>query len=166
MMVFDPSGVPVAGGLPTLSVLMSRSTRKAFVAFIGEIDISVADHVADAIALAGGWEGVGELEADVSGVSFIDVAGLRALLRTGAELGDRGRQFALSFAENGPVGRLLTLCQSIRIADAASLPTFCARSSDPRSARNAGRDSVHGRKPLGDLGIRVKLPSRRSAPKE
>jgi anti-anti-sigma factor len=111
MIVFDPSGVPFAQGLPALSIFVSRTEPRASVALLGEIDTSVTEHLVDAIAFAGAADGVTDIEVDVSGVTFIDAVGLRGLLQAGVALSAHGRRFVLSMADDGPVARLLALTQ-------------------------------------------------------
>jgi anti-anti-sigma factor len=111
MIVFDPSCVPLAGGLPALSIFVCRTTPKASVAVVGEIDIAVADHLVDAIAFAGEAHGVTDVDVDVSGVKFIDAVGIRRLLEAGSALSHRGQRFVLSMPDDGAVARLLALTQ-------------------------------------------------------
>ncbi|MCB2223784.1 MAG: STAS domain-containing protein [Actinobacteria bacterium] len=71
----------------------------------GEVDLSVAPAVAGAIA---DGAGAATVIVDLTGVTFIDSTGLRALVtgREGLESG--GRSMVLAVAD-GPVARLLAL---------------------------------------------------------
>jgi len=75
-------------GVPALRTTVTRSGRRVVVRATGELDLATAPALRRAIAGAGS-PGPVELVVDLSGVSFVDAAGLGALL-DGSEAVRRG----------------------------------------------------------------------------
>jgi anti-anti-sigma factor len=75
------------------------------VAFSGEIDMAVAEEVNAALET---WPSAGgPVTIDLSDVTFIDSAGIGALLRAAAALGERG--CIIVHGANGPVKKVFEL---------------------------------------------------------
>lgn len=96
---------PISGS--ALTILISSDNQTLTVSFVGEIDLSVIGEVSSAIDAAGA--AAVDIAIDVHAVTFIDIAGLRQLLRSCAELAERGRRPMISFPKSGPVHRVLEL---------------------------------------------------------
>ncbi|HKC19674.1 MAG TPA: STAS domain-containing protein [Candidatus Dormibacteraeota bacterium] len=70
-------------------VVVTRTRRPPGLRFAGEVDITNSDAVAQAIRI--GLGDSSHAHVDVSGLSFIDVSGIRAMVEAANELGE-GRQ--------------------------------------------------------------------------
>jgi anti-anti-sigma factor len=73
-------------------LVVTRTRQPAGLRFAGEIDISNSDAVAQSVRIA--LADASRPHLDVSGLSFIDVSGIRALVDAAQDLGD-GRQLLL-----------------------------------------------------------------------
>jgi anti-sigma B factor antagonist len=89
----------------------------------GEIDLSNVGQVA---GLADDLEGVTGIILDLSGVSFLDAAGLTALLQLAARLSSTGRHLVLTGTDHHPVRRPIAICGLDSILDCRS--TMATRS--------------------------------------
>jgi anti-sigma B factor antagonist len=89
----------------------------------GEIDLSTADQLA---SLADDLDGATVIILDMGGVSFLDAAGLTALLRLGARLRSTGRHLVLVGTDHHPVRKPIAICGLDSILDCRS--TIVARS--------------------------------------
>ena len=72
----------------------------------GEIDLATVGQLED--ALAASMSGNTDVAVDLTGVTFMDSTGLRALLAANQNLSGSGRRLALIVA-GGPVDRLLDI---------------------------------------------------------
>ena len=95
-------------------LVVTRTLEPAGLRFAGEIDISNSDAVAQSVRIAMG--DVARSHLDLSGLSFIDVSGIRALVETATDLGD-GRQIVL----HGLPRQLQTVMRITGWADEATL---------------------------------------------
>jgi anti-anti-sigma factor len=90
----------------------------------GELDLSTAPQLRDALLPM--VRTGGDLVVDLSGVAFIDCAGLRPLLRAGWELKGRGRLILM--APSPRASRLLGLAEADRFPNLeivdSKAPTF------------------------------------------
>ena len=73
----------------------------------GEIDLATVSQLEEALATAMGGGGT-DVAVDLTGVTFMDSTGLRALLAANQNLADSGHRMALIVA-GGPVDRLLDI---------------------------------------------------------
>ena len=73
-------------------LVVTRTVEPVGLRFAGEIDISNSDAVAQSLRIALG--DVTRAHLDLSGLSFIDVSGIRALVEAAQEIGD-GRRLLL-----------------------------------------------------------------------
>ena len=73
----------------------------------GEIDLATVGQLEDALTAAMG-DGSTDVAVDLTGVTFMDSTGLRALLAANKNLSDSGHRMALIVA-GGPVDRLLDI---------------------------------------------------------
>ena len=73
-------------------LVVTRTLKPAGLRFAGEIDITNSEAVAQSMRLALGDAARSHL--DLSGLSFIDVSGIRAMVETASDLGE-GRQVLL-----------------------------------------------------------------------
>lgn len=73
----------------------------------GEIDLATVSQLEDALA-ASMSDGNADVAVDLTGVTFMDSTGLRALLAANQNLSGSGRRLALIVA-GGPVDRLLDI---------------------------------------------------------
>ncbi|GAA5114865.1 hypothetical protein GCM10023320_12750 [Pseudonocardia adelaidensis] len=80
----------------------------------GEIDFSNAGQVA---GLADALGGASVIIVDLSDVTFLDAAGLTALLRLAARLSLSGRHLVLTGTDHHPVRRPLAICGLDSILD-------------------------------------------------
>jgi anti-anti-sigma factor len=99
------------------------ATDTAAVQLNGEIDLSNAAQVA---GLADDLYGATVIILDMGGVSFLDAAGLTALLRLAARLSSTGRHLVLTGTDHHPVRRPIAICRLDSILDCRS--TMAARS--------------------------------------
>lgn len=110
-----------------LSIMRARhrwvATDTAAVQLNGEIDLSNVGQVA---GLADDLDGATVIILDLSGVSFLDAAGLTALLRLAARLSSTGRHLVLTGTDHHPVRRPIAICRLDSILDCRS--TVAARS--------------------------------------
>ena len=90
-----------------------------FVAVRGEIDLSNASDVLEAGVEAAVSDGPPALIVDLSDVSYVDSAGIRALFELGERLAALGNRMLTVVPENAPIMRVLEL------ADAASALAVC-----------------------------------------
>ena len=72
----------------------------------GEIDLATVGQLEDALAASS--DGNSDVAVDLTGVTFMDSTGLRALLAANQNLSEFGRRLALIVA-GGPVDRLLDI---------------------------------------------------------
>lgn len=98
-------------------------TDTAAVQLNGEIDCSGAGQVA---GLADALDGPTVIVVDLSGVSFLDAAGLTALLRMAGQLSLSGRHLVLTGTDHHPVRRPIGICGLDSILD-------CRSTAAPRS---------------------------------
>jgi anti-sigma B factor antagonist len=77
----------------------------------GELDMSSGSRVEEALAIALDEPSTTTVEVDVSGVTFIDMAGLQSLRLARQAAVERNRTFRLLTGESGAVRRLLQLTQ-------------------------------------------------------
>ena len=87
----------------------------ATLVFVGEADLSTVDTIA---ASVDGAEGGGDVTVDLSGVTFMDSSGLRALLDARTRLADQGRRLTVG-AFSTPVGRLFEITGLSDVFDVA-----------------------------------------------
>ncbi|WP_345604079.1 STAS domain-containing protein [Pseudonocardia adelaidensis] len=101
-----------------LSIIRARprrgATGTAAVQLDGEIDFSNAGQVA---GLADALGGASVIIVDLSDVTFLDAAGLTALLRLAARLSLSGRHLVLTGTDHHPVRRPLAICGLDSILD-------------------------------------------------
>ena len=83
-------------GDQTLDITTSTERGRTIARVSGEIDAATCDSLSDALNEA--IEGDGDVELDVSGVTFIDSSGLRALVIAQQQLGDH-RHFVVRGAD-------------------------------------------------------------------
>ncbi|HET9781060.1 MAG TPA: STAS domain-containing protein [Candidatus Dormibacteraeota bacterium] len=95
-------------------LVVTRTERPPGLRFAGEIDISNSDAVAQSIRIA--LSDVSRSHLDVSGLSFIDVSGIRAFVDAAHDLGE-GRQLFL----HGLAHQLETV---MRVTGWADVPSF------------------------------------------
>ncbi|HKW08483.1 MAG TPA: STAS domain-containing protein [Candidatus Dormibacteraeota bacterium] len=98
-------------------LVVTRTREPTGLRFAGEIDISNSEAIAQSMRIALG--NVARSHLDLSGLSFIDVSGIRALVETAIDLGD-GRQMLL----HGLPRQLQTVMRITGWADEATL-TLC-----------------------------------------
>jgi anti-anti-sigma factor len=77
----------------------------------GELDFDAAPDVVEALAVAGRTAKVKTVDVDVSGVTYIDAAGLYGLILAQQEATANARTFRLLVGESGPVRTLLNLAE-------------------------------------------------------
>jgi anti-anti-sigma factor len=101
-----------------LSIMVTRphcvAADTASVQLRGEIDSSNAEQV------AGLDDALGDatvIVLDMSGVSFLGAAGLTALLRLAARLGQAGRHLVLTGTDHHPVRRPIEICELDAVLD-------------------------------------------------
>jgi len=107
---------------PPFSVTQLDAAHDWLIA-VGEIDLNTAQTLSVAIELAE-QRAPPRLTVDLSGVTFIDVSGLRVLLQAARRARTDGRRFAVARPSH-QVARLLELTaisQSLDVSDAASPP--------------------------------------------
>jgi anti-anti-sigma factor len=90
-----------------LRVSIERREGVTVVRAEGEVDLENVDKLASALRTAGAAPD-GGVVCDLLGVPFMDSSGLRALLVSLADLGER---FSLVLSPGAPVGRLLELAE-------------------------------------------------------
>ena len=73
----------------------------------GEIDLATVGKLEDALAASMNTGGM-DIAVDLTGVTFMDSTGLRALLAASQQLTDSGQRMAL-IVSGGPVDRLLDI---------------------------------------------------------
>jgi anti-anti-sigma factor len=96
--------------------LSFERSRDVLVACLsGEVDISNAETMERRIAEAAPPEEVGGVVVDLSGVSFLDSAGVRLLFALHATLTEQGRPMALVVPARSPVGRVLEIVDIQRV---------------------------------------------------
>jgi anti-anti-sigma factor len=104
-----------------LSMMRARPHRvvadTAAVQLYGEIDLSNAGQVA---GLADDLEGATVIILDLHEVSFLDAAGLTALLQLAARLSSTGRHLVLTGTDHHPVRRPIAICGLDSILDCRS----------------------------------------------
>jgi anti-sigma B factor antagonist len=83
------------------------ATDTAKVQVKGEIDLSNAGELA---TVADNLDGAAVIIVDMSGVSFLDAAGVTALLRLAARLSLTGRHLILTGTDHHPVRRPIAIC--------------------------------------------------------
>ena len=81
---------PVPRPEPSLSITVGQGRRLALVAVRGEVDIASAPELADTIERLAAVRRFRRIVIDLSGVTFIDLHGLRALDRARATLTTAG----------------------------------------------------------------------------
>ena len=99
-----------------LHLAKQHDGRHARLAVRGEIDIANADLLEEQLLAAEGLSG-DELIVDLSGVTFIDVAGARVLVLAAARAAEASRQIRVE--PSPPVARLLSLLGAERQAGLA-----------------------------------------------
>jgi anti-anti-sigma factor len=99
------------------------ATDAATVQVKGEIDLSNAGELA---GVADNLDGAAVIILDMSGVSFLDAAGVTALLRLAARLNLTGRHLILTGTDHYPVRRPIAICGLDAVLDCRS--TTAARS--------------------------------------
>jgi anti-sigma B factor antagonist len=77
-------------------------------ALVGELDLSTAAELEAAIAEVCAADGASQITLDLDGLSFVDSAGLRAILGAGATCTRHGCDFQLTHGQE-PVERLFEL---------------------------------------------------------
>lgn len=120
-----------------LIVAVRRRIGHIVVTAIGEVDIATAAQLRD--RLAGPADGGQQVIVDLSGVSFIDAAGLGVLARAAARTAARGGSLQLAAASR-PVRRMLAvtgLDGSIPLA-ATVAEAEAALRADPDTWANGG----------------------------
>ena len=95
-------------------LVVMRTVRPPGLRFAGEIDISNSDAVAQSIRIALG--DTARSHVDVSGLSFMDVSGIRAFVDAARDMGD-GRRLLL----HGLARQLETV---MRVTGWADVPSF------------------------------------------
>lgn len=90
----------------TISVIVAAGSVRVQVA--GELDMAVETELVETVAKAVADHDASSLELDVTRVTFIDSAGLRALLLCRDNVERSGRDLVLT-AGDGPVSRLLNV---------------------------------------------------------
>lgn len=95
-------------------LVVTRATRPIGLRFAGEIDITNSSAVADTLKVF--FNGHGDHHLDVSGLSFCDVSGIRALVDIAIELGE-GRKLLLHGLPN-------QLQAVLRVTGWSSLPNL------------------------------------------
>jgi anti-anti-sigma factor len=101
----------------SFSMTVTDTAEATSVTIGGELDFDVADRVGIALAAAGRRRQTSTVVVDVSTVSFIDVAGLRCLIRARRAAIQHARDFHLVIPRVGPVRRLLALTGLERVLD-------------------------------------------------
>ena len=103
-----------------LSVGISKRGRTAVVVVAGELDIASAPVLQDAIERAR-QEGAGDVVVDLADLAFMDVGGLRVLIRADRRAEQAGGRLTLANVRGEP-RRLLTLTGAIEILKIGELP--------------------------------------------
>jgi anti-anti-sigma factor len=107
----------VQGSTPNITV-EGRASGSSYFMVRGELDLSTVGRFEDA------FDGVltdGDMVLDVSGLTFVDVAGLHALSRLGRALGTRGMHLVLREPCPG-LRRLISVVGEDRFPDLHVLP--------------------------------------------
>jgi anti-sigma B factor antagonist len=86
----------------------SEGTDPVVVSVVGEVDLATAEQLEQALGEALAAAGAGGVRADLSGVDFMDSAGLRVLIAARRRAEESDRPFALSQASD-QVSRLLEI---------------------------------------------------------
>lgn len=100
------------GGLA--AVRWERQDRSARADLIGEVDISNADDVLREL-LSAADQGVGDLLVDLSGLRFIDSAGIAVMDRLTRALASGGTRLRIHAAEGSVAARTLALAGMDRV---------------------------------------------------
>lgn len=93
----------MSGTSPQLTVHTESVGSATIVHLRGEVDVATADQVTEAVAHV-----AGSVVLDLSGVSFMDSSGVRALVETKRAAEAEGQTFAIA-CPSSPVARLLDL---------------------------------------------------------
>ena len=101
--------------------------RRCIVAFAGELDVTTAPELERTLAAAID-DGAAQVWVDLGETTFMDAAGVHALLRAHGELTRLNRGFALLRA-GGPVARVLEIS---RVPE--RIPTYASRTAAHRAA--------------------------------
>lgn len=105
----DTIGSPKQGLKPQMQLQIHRSDQPgwAIISPAGEIDLATVDQLEDALATAMS-DADANVAVDLTGVTFMDSTGLRALLSANQKLAGSGHRLAL-IVSGGPVDRLLDI---------------------------------------------------------
>jgi anti-anti-sigma factor len=85
--------------------------RRCVISFEGELDLATAP-LLDRVITSAIDSGAAELWLDLGPATFVDVAGLRCLLRADEACGARGRRLTVICPEGHPLRRLLRLART------------------------------------------------------
>jgi anti-anti-sigma factor len=91
-----------APSFPWLTVTVDRSGKHTVVALAGELDLGSRAALDETVG-----DVEGSLLVDVRGLTFIDSAGVQALLDAHRRAREAGSDFRLAYDSSGPVGRVL-----------------------------------------------------------
>jgi anti-anti-sigma factor len=117
--------------MTTAAVVVEPSEELPVARITGEIDMANADEVAARLGAAVSNAASG-LVVDLSGVAYLDSAGVRGLFDLSGRLRRRGQRLATVVPEDAPVRRVLEVIELRRVA------AVCASEQDARAAINDG----------------------------
>jgi anti-sigma B factor antagonist len=126
----DDAGVP-------FDLTVGRQDSTVTVAVVGEVDLATAPRLSAAL---GGHGDAERVVLDLTAATFIDSTGLRVLIEADRRCAATSRRFVL-VVDDGPVLRLLELCDLDRRMDVVSGRSHAALDRPPRRAKLGTRES-------------------------